>query len=271
VRAIGFQLGQRGDLIISTATARAFKEQFPGSHLTLGIGPQFADMVDLFRNHPYYDDVHVYNSYDNWPDAVDRQYLVEAGYDTVFHGMPRIRHDWFMNGHQTVEVAKVYGLVVKDSSLVLTKWFKVQRLPKHVAFAPFAGYYSPNNDKRFSVEAAQAIVDDLIARGYKVVQLGGANEPRLQGAFFAESSYFESVRIMLGCDLLIHTDTGMGWVASAYKHPQLGLYGHRYYGADYVKNIQPINPNGHYLDANTVADISLDSIFQLCHTLLPCT
>jgi len=60
---------------------------------------------------------------------------------------------------------------------------------------------------------------------------------------------------MLSCKALIHTDTGCGWIASAYGFPCVGLYSNQYYGKEFVKNIQPTNENSIYLD-----DICCNSI-----------
>ena len=268
-RAIGFNAGQRGDLIISTAVARAFKESNPDWHLTLGLGAPYKDMEPLFHAHPYFDAVHTYTSYDKWPSEFDTAYLEAAKYDAVFNPMPPIRNDWFVHGHQVAEVALLRGLEPSDLSCTLAPWFGIEYHPRRVAFAPFAGWVAGKvNDKQLTQDRAQAIVNLLIAKGMEVLHLGAPDEPRLNGTIRLNSCYFDSVRAMLGCKFLFHTDSGLGWVASAYRHPQLGLYGHRYYGEQYVKHIQPVNSKALYLDAPTVADISMERIAAAVDTLL---
>jgi ADP-heptose:LPS heptosyltransferase len=262
--AIGFNLGQRGDLVINTVASRSFKQMFPKTLLVLGIGPQYADMIPLFKNHPYFDAIHVYNSYDNWCDLTDQQYLSRTHYDLVFNGMPRHTSDkWFEQYHQCEEVCAMHNLEIpEDYSCELVKWFdNDDRIDtkKTIAFAPFAGFYNKGNDKKLSIEKAQQIVDICCDLDYDVLQLGGSDEPRLNHVLTIYSDYFGSVKSMLSCKSLIHTDTGLGWVASAYKFPCLGLYSNAYYG-DKIKNIQPINPNAVYLDSDNVNNISLDII-----------
>jgi ADP-heptose:LPS heptosyltransferase len=270
--AIGFNLGMRGDVVMNTVAARSFKTFYYGSVLVLGIGPQYADMIPLFKNHPYFDAVHVYDSYDGWPNPTDKEYLVRTRYDHVFNGMPQHTSDkWFQIYHQCEEVCAMHGLnVIPDYSCELTKWFDDNTLikdKKFIAFAPFAGYYNKGNDKKLSIEKAQQIANVIIDRGYDVLQLGGPDEPRLNKVHFMYSDYFNSVRNMISCKALVHTDTGLGWVASAYKFPCLGLYSNAYYG-EKIKNIQPINPNAIYLDSENVNNIDIELIRENLKTLL---
>jgi len=247
---------------MSTVAARAFKEQHPNTSLTLGLGPEFADMAPLFARHPYYDDIHVYNSYQGWPNEMDRDYLHRSRYDIVFNGFPPHREqDWWRYRHQNAEAAYMVGLPIPaDISTVLTKWFSVRDDFKDaVALAAFAGFYNPGNDKRLDIETAQSIADYILSQGFRVLQLGGADEPVLRGTICLPTNYFDSVRNMLACRALIHTDTGMGHVAGAYKQRALGLYSSAYYGDQYLPAIQPINPNAIYLSALRVNDIPLKS------------
>lgn len=270
MRAIGFQLGMRGDLCMATVAARSFKEQHPGSHLTLGIGPQYADMLPLFAHHPYIDDLHVYHSYDGWPDETDLAYLRAAKHDVVFNGMPPHRDEWWRHRHQYAETCHMVGLPIpSDIKPILTKWFDVEDMgPGVIAFAPFAGYYAPNNDKRLSVEQAQIIVKRLRALGHPVLQIGGADEPQLDGAIRLTADYFASVRYVLGCKLLLHTDTGMGHIIGAYNHPSVGIYASYRYDTHLISHIQPLHSRFRAVVANTMPEIDLDTVIQACQDML---
>jgi ADP-heptose:LPS heptosyltransferase len=263
-RAIGFHLGLRGDLIMNTIPARSFKQLYPNSHLVLGVGPQFADMMPLFYQHEYFDNFHVYESYDGWPNANDIKYLDNERYDIVFNGKPEHKDDWFNHRHQYAEAANMHGLPIPvDINPPLTRWFNTPKLDKTIAFAPFAGYvHNKNNDKMLSQYKAEVIVKFIKQLGYEVLFLGGPDEPEVPGVIRKNLSYFDSVKAMLGCKFLIHTDTGIGHVAGAYNFPRLGLYGHRYYGIDKVQNIIPLNRNSINLHESNVNDIPDELIFQ---------
>lgn len=270
-RAIGFHLGLRGDLVMSTVAARSFKEQHPGAHLTLGVGPQFYDLLPLFYDHENYDATHVYSTYDEWPGPKDIEYLTAAHYDIVFHGKPEHRDQkWWLHRHQYAETAHMCGLPIpKDIQPRLYRWFALPTgFEKCVAFAPFGGNGGVN-DKMLSMAQAQAIVDHLIDRGYSVLHLGAPMESRPEGVRWLETDYFASVRNMLSCCLLIHCDTGMGHVAGAYNQKSLGIYAYRYFGQQWAHQIRPIHSNFHFVEAPTIPEISLDNLFQTIDNALP--
>lgn len=225
---------------------------------------RYAQAAPLFLNHPDLNRVVITHEYEKYPNDVDRAYLIDQRYDKVFNPMaPPRRFDWFRSMHQTQRVLDDYGLPGEiDPQIRLTRWFDVESQGDTIAFAPFAGSYNPANDKQLSFQHAQDIVDLIIMRGYKVIQIGGPGEPYLQRTRFPQTSYFDSIRTILGCQLFVHTDTGSGWAISGYQHPQLGLYSHAYYGREFVKNIQPVNPNGRYLSEENVNQITLDAIGQ---------
>jgi hypothetical protein len=263
IRAIGFNIGLRGDILMSTVVARSFKQIYPNSHLTLGASTQFKDLLPLFHDHPYFDATHVYEVYDGWPSPRDKEYLRSANYNLVWNGMPKHRDErWWEHRHQYAESAHMNGLTVPpDISPSLKRWFGVAMYPDVVAIAPFGGNGGVN-DKMLSVEQAQGIVNWLIAEGWKVVHLGAPNEPDLIGAPRPRLSYFDAVRLMLGCRALIHCDTGMGHFAGAYGHPSFGIYGHRYFGAQYISQIQPLHRNFYACNGETVAGQSVESIVE---------
>jgi ADP-heptose:LPS heptosyltransferase len=270
IRAVGFQQGLRGDLVMSTVAARSFKQQYPDSHLTLGLNRQFKDLAPLFHDHLYYDAVHCYSAYDNWPGEEDMLYLQAAKYDIVFNPMPQHPDQWYTLRHQYAEAANMVGLPIpSDITPVLTRWFSPQdNWPDQViAFAPFGGNGGAN-DKMLSVKQAQFIVDYLIGAGWSVLHLGAPNEPMLNGAKYLKTCYFDSVRNMLSCRALIHCDTGLGHVAGAYNHPSLGIYGYRYFGKEFIKNIQPLHSGFRRVEEPTIKDHTNEKLAESLKTFL---
>lgn len=262
IRAIGMMQGLRGDLCMSTVAARSFKQQHPDSYLTLGLNQRFEDLAPLFHDHPYFDAVHVYKTYDGWPGPEDRAYLSAAKYDCVFHAMPQhLDARWWEYRHQYAECCHQYELPIPENlQPTMNRWFHVDAYPDTIAIAPFGGN-GDANDKAFRVAQAQDLVDLLCAAGWKVVHLGAPNEPDLAGAVRPRLCYFDAVRLMLGCRMLIHCDTGLGHFAGAYNHPSFGIYGYRYYGEDKVKQIQPVHPEFHCYKAPVMAEISMQEVW----------
>lgn len=261
--AIGFNLGQRGDLILNTCPLRAFKEIYPDSVFTFAFGPQYADMVPLFLNQRNIENIHIFNSYDGWPNQIDKNYLINSKYDIIFNCMPQhTSNDWWKYYHQAQETILMHGIPDnKNYKCSLDRYFDVDRKTRCVGFAPFAGFYDKKNNKRLSQYKAQKVADIFRDHGYKVVHLGGPDEPHLLHTIKLDLSYFESVKYMLGLDALISTDTGMRWVSSAYDFPTVGLDSNQYYG-DRIQAIQPINPNAVYLDAFNCNEIDEEMIFE---------
>lgn len=270
LRALGFNAGKRGDLAISTVTARAFKESHPDWHLTLGLGPQYADVAPLFYQHPFFDNIHVWTSYDEWPSPADTAYLARAKYDHVFNPMPKVADGWWLAHHQTEALAVAHGLrPSRDRQCVLTRWFEPIKHDRAVAIAPFGDYTGATlTHKALPVALAQAITAYLCGAGWTVLQLGGPDEPALEGAVQVKTTYFDSVRTLLGCKALIMGDSGLSWMASAYSHPVLGLYSTSGYGVGRVAAIQPINPKAVYLSESTMDGFTLERVRPAIDALL---
>lgn len=271
----GFNSLQFGDLVINTFAARVLKEKYPSSKLTFVINKDYKDIAPLFINHPHIDYIKILDKNRDGFNQVDQNWVKNQDFDLVFNPMQDHNHSdpWFLKRHQAAEVCFMHRLVDEkecqkfDNKLFLNKWFDPANLVPHfgnrgvVAIQAFAGSYNPQNDKMLTVEKAQLIVDYLVCLGYNVLQLGIESEPKLNNTCRFKTNYFDSVKNMLGCKFLITTDSGMSWISSAYEFPTIGLYSNSYYGKEFIKNIQPINPNAEYLDADNVNNILDQEIF----------
>lgn len=284
----GFNSLQFGDLVINTFAARILKQKYPESKLTFVINKDYKDIAPLFINHPYIDYIKILDKNRDGFNQVDKDWVKNQDFDLVFNPMQDHDHSdpWFLKRHQAAEVCYMHKLATEqecekfDNKLYLNKWFDtpefwvydsvslkdsgfvVNKKPT-VALQAFAGSYNPKNDKMLTIEKAQSIVDYLIKLGFNVLQLGIESEPKLFNTYRFNTDYFNSVKNMLGCKFLITTDSAMSWISSAYEFPTIGLYSNSYYGKEFVKNIQPINPNAEYLDADNVNNIPNQEIFAV--------
>lgn len=267
----GLNAGQFGDLVINTVAARAIKEKYPKSHFTLGIGKPFEAIAPLFLNNKYIDDVHIWESYDGLTGG-DIDYIDFMQFDKVFDPMPQHKKNNWWNDvkNQTEEVCIMHDLKPpKDLSCSLTKWFKTNdRFYKYIAIFPFGGVYRGiDNEKCLTIKRAEQIIEIILSYGYKVLQVGGNNEPILKGALKLNTNYFESVKNILGCKMAIGVDTGLSWVMSGYEFPFLGLYSNQFY-KDKISVIQPINKKAIYLDSYNVNNINLHDIEKSIRSIL---
>jgi len=262
MKAIGFQAGQIGDVYIGTVAARAFKLRYPNSHLVCGIARKYQFIAPLLEQNKYFDSVHIWEEYDKWPGLADIAHMQEAKYDHVFNAMaPHWDDRWWTVRHQAAEIACVHGLRVPDDlQLSLTPPANIPDNKGYIGLQYIGGFQDWPNRKSFTVERANQVVAAIKALGYKVLVFGAPEEPPLEGAEKVNAPYVDSIRNMLGCKALVTVDSGICWAASADSMPTLGLYSNGYYGAQYAKNIQPINPNARYLDADLVVNLPIEQI-----------
>lgn len=270
---LGFHPLRYGDIIMGQVAASILKSKLPNSYFTLCINNNYQDIAPLFIDNSAVDRIHILNKDKDGFNEVDQNWINEQKFDHVFNPMADHNHrdPWFLHRHQTFETAFIHGLISQDeinenkysNQIVLNKWFTPNsNFAGFIALQAFAGSYDPNNRKALSIQKAQEIVDAVNKLGYGVLQLGIESEPKLKNTIRIESNYFESVKNMLGCKLLITTDSGFSWVSSGYQFPTIGLYSYDYYGQNFVRNIQPQNPNAIYFAESNVNAINIDSIIE---------
>lgn len=264
-----FNQAQAGDLCINTVPARLFKIYYPESTLFMNVNEKYVDLLPLFYNHPHIDGFRIWEGWDtNTPK--DLEYLKYAREHDIVIGsrMPKhSRDDWYKFFHQGEEACYQNGFPKElvnflggDFSCYLNRWFSIDDRKDYIAFAPFAGFYNPNSPKKLSVEKAQEIVDLLVKLGYKVLQIGGPDEPVLSSAEKFNGSYFESMKAILSCKLLITTDTWCSWYSSAYKFPTIHLLTYDYYSIEHISSIIPSNSNGNFIANKFINDITISQL-----------
>lgn len=259
--------GRFGDLFINLPAIKALSLTYEGCLIDMPVHKDYAEAIPLLMNLPYLNGIFITNEYEKFPNQRDVDNLRGRDYDEIFNPMQRaFSDDWWKTYHQTQRVGLDYrfnstAMSNISKKIELNKWFDVPNKENFVALAPFPAWYEgANNPKALTVERAQEIVNFILSKGYQVLQVGHPDEPKIEGTIRLQTSYFESVKNVLGCKMMIMGDSGLNWVLSGYNFPVLGLYGHRYYGGENVKNIQPVNPNGIYLDASHVNEIPMEKI-----------
>lgn len=266
-RIAGFNLGQFGDLIVNLIPLQSLRLLYPDCHFSFSIARKYAEMAQLFKHHPYINDIVVWDGYDEWPNDKDKKIL--SNFDFVFNGMPvHPNQYWYTAMHITSEACCMHGLPVPiEKQYFLNKWFDIQKYENVVAMSMAM---IPGNKKSISLEKTQRIVNYICSLGYKVLYLCGPNEniDKLQNVYSFRGPYFDAIRHMLGCKFLVTVDTGLGWVASAYQFPTLSLYSYGFFPfvASSV-NWQPLNKNGNCLEADWAENIPDSIIYQLIETL----
>jgi len=266
-KAIGFNQGQYGDLCMNLVACRAFKRDFPNVKLFFGINKKFESLKDIFFHNPLIDGIHVWDAYDAWPSSKDEEDIINEKFDLIFNPMPPHTSDlWYLERHQTAEVCLMHGLnPPNDLKINLTKYFEIEKNIKCIALNLFAE--TRGSEKTPDLKRAIEISKFLQKLGYRVIQIGSKEQPQISEDRFI-GSFFDTVKLVLSCDLLITVDSAISWISSGYSFPTIGLYCNTYYPpAKTSVNWQPINNNAIYIEKEKINDIEFDAIKEAINNI----
>lgn len=266
MKIIGNNLGQFGDLAMCQVLAQAIKKLYPDCHYSMLFCERYKSCAPLFKNNEFIDDlIFLHGDYhEATRHDKNRKILTELDPKILFSGFPQhSRQDWWRFFHQTHETCLMHHIPIDNVSTQISLNKKalgeIQKQENTVCIAPFGGGGAKH--KSLSLEKTNKIINFLQKKGYTVYKIGTLNEPKTK-AINTDLSYVDSIKLILSSQLLVTVDTGINWFTSGYQHPVLGLYGNEYYGKEYIKNIQPTNPNAIYLDEKNINDISIGLIFE---------
>jgi ADP-heptose:LPS heptosyltransferase len=267
-KAIGFNLGQYGDLCVNVVVAKAFKLQYPDYELTFHIGKPYEAIKEIFYFNKYIDKIHVSDGYDNWPTEKDNKFFNQNQFDIIYDPKIAVKPGWQLRGHHALELCNVHNLTPPDSlQIELNNYFVTpQEYKKYIAIC-YKG--TTDSDKK-------SITDkNLLIEICNIIKSYGFEPLFFQEDFLnyitVKDTFFDAIKIMLGCKMLITIDSAMAWIASGYQFPVLGLYNKNYYkeaGVTTSLNWQPINPNAIYLEDEHVNLINIDKIKNSVENIL---
>ena len=261
MKVIGFQSGQFGDLIMSQPLCGTVKKMYPNSQFTLGIGNKFKQAMDIFRNNRSIDKIHIWDSYDDFPQGRDVDYLKQEKFDIIYHPNPIIKDKlWFRHKYIIDEWRNCYELPPDDNTIKLNFPRKnYSEYSDHVALSLFSWF--DNSPKSLTWEQIQEINNFLLQKGYKTLQIGLPSEKNIGTTSRFIGNYTESASAILSCKFLISIDTSYVWLASAFNFPTLGLFGFKMFDmANTSKNWQAINTNATYIEADKASNIKIEDI-----------
>lgn len=262
MRVLGLAHGQIGDQFIQLPAIQWLKASNKDLFYCANVNYKYSAAASILRWCPYIDAIYISDSYDNFPSKADLGFLETSGIERIYNPMPRHKDEkWWKLRHQTQEVFHQYDFPVPETALQIEiPLNQTEFWPNVVAIAPFGGGGAKN--KSVPMDKCERIVRFCNELGFEVIQLGGIGEPQINGATKINGFYEDSVRMMVASRLFITVDTGLCWCASGFKKNLIGLYSDEYYSPQFVKNIQPVNPNAAYLSARSIARISDELIFE---------
>jgi ADP-heptose:LPS heptosyltransferase len=268
-------LGQIGDIIIFTATARRLKQLFPNSDITFAVSSKYRAAGELVAGLPYVNRVFVTQYYFekmrdsinaawelNWPTDLrgDDEVAEQRRHDIILETRPRHRRaPWWDFDHLVAEMAHMVGVpgpidlrteiaIPNDTTVPLGA---DRKLVLH-------------NDPAIDLRKAWswANVKSLVQRlGAHMFVLLGNPGPEIPGVLDlrGRTTLAEAAATIRASRCYVGIDSGLMWIAGSLQVSVVGLY-----GTDYIPNckaIQPDNPRAVYLQADGAVDgISVDAV-----------
>ena len=263
---IGFNQGQYGDLFMNLTACRVLKEIKPDCRLILGINERYKDCKEILKLSQDIDDFIIWENYDDFPSEADKKQIQKFvdkrvnGY--LFNPMPQHPHwDWYRHWHQTEEVCVMHNLPKPTEEQMD---FRMERPPLEeentltICTARRIENSGELNQKALTHEQIDIVKNFAFKNKLQLIQIAGPKEEGIEGVKKFKGDYSESVLKILKSRFLVSADTGMGWAASAFAHPVIGLYPWSYYwGASSCKNWTPKNKKQRTIEADNMENINL--------------
>lgn len=230
-----------GDSIMALPILNWLERRWPGSYKYWQIARKCSQAAPLYYNHPLIDKLLIS---DGEEGMGPRDIEIAKSCDVVFNLMPQhpegdswpnkrsiFEETWVMAG---LPLEEYKNLPPEEQRPKLVKWFSCPPMGrKTIGIWPCAGYGI--QPKRSPPEGwYRKLTRGLLDRGYNVFQFGHPldfciardDDTGSEKSIFISYntlSFFEQIKISLGCDLVVGTDSGSGLVVGAYEHPQITL------------------------------------------------
>lgn len=261
-----------GDSIMALVILNFLERRFPGSYKYWQVARKCGQAAPLFFNHPLIDKI-VISDCEEGMGPKDRELAAQC--QIVFDVMPNhpFEQDWpnYRDIYQETFIMaglppeEYHKLPPEEQRPKLVKWFNVEPLPKHIAIWPCAGY-GVENKRNPSQAWYKVLVKMLNEVGFKVIQFGHPRDFALEGAAqdMRHLSFFDQIKMSLGCDLAVSTDSGSGLVLGAYEMRQVSLLTNHFPG--HVRNLTAFAPNNpvntNFVGVNGADNISQREVFE---------
>lgn len=273
-------LGQIGDIVMFTATARRIHQLFPRSQITFAISERYREAGQLIAGLPFIHRVFVTKLYFEkmseelfhpwhlgWPadlrgaDEVEEQ----RRHDIVLETRPRHRRmPWWEFDHQVAETAHMVGVpgpIDLRTEIAIPAGTTV---PDEAV-----GKIVLHNDP--SIDGTKAWPWDSVWRFCRAVEpknvvLVGGGGPQIPGTLDlrGRTTLAEAAAIVDHARCYVGIDSGLMWIAGSLQKATVGLYGTHYIPV--CRAVQPVNPRAIYLQAEGRLDgISPETVVEAVH------
>ena len=122
-------------------------------------------------------------------------------------------------------------------------------------------FYNIGSNKNLTPEIINKVKAFCADKELDLIQIGGPDDPLIDGAEKFLGSFYESILKVLGSKFLVAADTGMVWAASAFHHPTVGFYSYNFYpNARSSVNWRPKNQSQISLESDFIKNIDIKSV-----------
>ena len=295
-----------GDLIMSLPQLNYFKNQYPDSYINFIIHKKISYCAPLFFNHPLIDRIKISDGWSDFGDndyniAKDCDiHTTSINHKTKSINNRKHEHGefWYNERNCIDENALMSGIKSLDDFTgaeerypFLVKWFDEgfdapqkkgaytfkkknnkdnYRLKKSITIWPFAAY-GRSQSRSPTLKWWQETVKTLIGKGFNIIHCGYINEPDLSEEFsnyqkVTDFEFLDQIKISLGSNFSIGTDSGSMWVLGAYSHPSIHLMTN--WAENHKDNLlafEPLNKNSYSLfNEKSCDEIKIDELAELC-------
>jgi len=249
-----------GDIICFIPFITYLKKIYPESYITFFVDKTCSSVVQFLLNYPGIDNFQVSLE----EDKVTNQ-DINKKYDIIFNLYNNLTSPYYYNYHNVQKenfimseiftpdgVRKInpkeYDVLTDQEKYPkLVKYFPVTRTDKTIAVWPFSGYGDSETTRKRSPNTDwwTTLITGLTLKGYKILEFGHPNNQSLKEKNsniqdLRHLSLFDSIKISLGCDLVITTDSGVSHIFGAYGANQICLYSP--YQSNHFQNFEAMTP-----------------------------
>ncbi len=226
-----------GDTIMTLPILTWLEKRFHDSYKYWQIARKCSQSAPIYINHPLIDKIVISDCAEGMGP---KDIAIAETCDIKFNTMPDhpegmiwpnkrsiYEESWIMAG---LPLSEFHALTPEEQRPKLVKWFEVEKqTPKTVAVWPCAGY-GIENKRNASQAWYEGLFSKLHADGYIIYQFGHPRDYTFEGMWsgptfrdFRKLPFFDQIKLSLGCDLTIATDSGSSLVLGAYEAKQITL------------------------------------------------
>jgi ADP-heptose:LPS heptosyltransferase len=249
-----------GDIICFIPFITYLKKVYPDSYVTFFIDKTCASVTQFLLNYPGIDRFQISTQ----EDKVTNQ-DIDIKYDIIFNLYNNLTNPYYYNYHNVQKenfimseiftqdgIKKInpneYNLLSNEEKCPrLVEYFPINRNKKTIAIWPFSGYGDSETTRKRSpnIDWWTNLVNGLSLKGYSLLEFGHPNNRSITERNnnikdLRHLSLFDSIKISLGCDLVITTDSGVSHIFGAYGANQICLYSP--YQPNHFQNFEAMTP-----------------------------